>query len=279
MASWNSFPLEITYEVFGWIAFISWSISFYPQVILNFRRKSVVGLNFDFVVLNLTKHSSYLIYNASLYFSPAIQKQYYEKYGYTEMIPVAANDVAFSVHAVLLTAFTLFQIVIYDRGNQKVSKISIAILSVVWLIAAVCFFVALPSHSWLWLISVFSSIQVFMTLIKYIPQAIMNFMRKSTDGFSIGNILLDFFGGLTNYGQMAVQSIDQNSWVNFYGNIGKTLISLVSVVFDLLFMCQHYILYPANKRRFSAKLGKEDVEPVEPLITPSSVDNPQSENV
>lgn len=30
------------------------------------------------------------------------------------MIPVAANDVAFSIHAVLLTAITLFQIVIYD---------------------------------------------------------------------------------------------------------------------------------------------------------------------
>lgn len=30
------------------------------------------------------------------------------------MIPVAANDVAFSAHAVLLTAITLFQIVIYE---------------------------------------------------------------------------------------------------------------------------------------------------------------------
>ena len=39
MANWNSIPLEITYEVLGWTAFISWSISFYPQVILNFRRK------------------------------------------------------------------------------------------------------------------------------------------------------------------------------------------------------------------------------------------------
>ena len=124
MANWNSIPLKITYEVLGWTAFVSWSISFYPQVILNFRRKryflyrnkfptfffflsldfvfqlihvlflnfiiwvccwgcerSVVGLNFDFVVLNLTKHSSYLIYNAALYFSYAIQKQYFEKYG------------------------------------------------------------------------------------------------------------------------------------------------------------------------------------------------------
>ena len=33
------------------------------------------------------------------------------------MIPVAANDVAFSVHAVLLTAFTLFQVIIYDVSD------------------------------------------------------------------------------------------------------------------------------------------------------------------
>ncbi|KAJ9135418.1 hypothetical protein P3X46_032604 [Hevea brasiliensis] len=274
MASWNSVPLEITYETFGWIAFFSWSISFYPQVILNFRRKSVVGLNFDFMVLNLTKHSSYLIYNASLFFSSAIQKQYFEKYGHEQMIPVAANDVAFSIHAVLLTAIMLFQIAIYDRGNQKVSKIAIAIVCAVWLVAAVCFFIALPSHSWLWLISIFNSIQVFMTVIKYIPQAVMNFIRKSTDGFSIGSILLDFIGGVTNYAQMAVQSIDQNSWVNFYGNIGKTLISLVSIFFDLLFMCQHYILYPAKKAHIPPKPNKEGAEP---LI--KSSDDPLSENV
>ncbi|KAL0381782.1 UNVERIFIED_CONTAM: Cystinosin [Sesamum angustifolium] len=111
MASWNSVQLEVLYNVLGWVAFVAWSISFYPQVILNFRRKSVVGLNFDFVLMNLTKHSSYLIYNASLFFSPTVQRQYRE-FGFNEMIPVAANDVAFSMHAVLLTAFTLFQIAI-----------------------------------------------------------------------------------------------------------------------------------------------------------------------
>jgi len=96
----------------------------------------------------------------------------------------------------------------------------------------------------------------------------MNFMRKSTTGFSIGNILLDFLGGVTNYAQMAVQSIDQSvysffffffgggvilpvesgfmrdanlillslpdSWVNFYGNIGKTLLSLVWNISSIL---------------------------------------------
>ncbi|XP_057983988.1 cystinosin homolog [Malania oleifera] len=273
MASWNSIPLEIAYQVLGWIAFVSWSISFYPQLIMNFRRKSVVGLNFDFVVLNLTKHSSYLIYNAVLYFSAAVQKQYRQKYGLREMIPVAANDVAFSAHAVLLTAFTLFQIAIYDRGNQKVSKIALAIVSVAWLAAAICVFVALPKHSWLWLISIFNSIQVTMTVIKYIPQAIMNFARKSTDGFSIGNILLDLFGGVTTYGQMAVQSIDQDSWVNFYGNIGKTLLSLVSIFFDLIFICQHYVLYP-KKRTRTLDRHSDKTEPLTKPADPSQAENP-----
>ncbi|KAL1352765.1 hypothetical protein HN51_016752 [Arachis hypogaea] len=277
MASWNSFPLQVTYEALGWFAFFSWSISFYPQVILNFRRKSVVGLNFDFVLLNLTKHSSYLIYNASLYFSSAIQNQYYKKYGYGEMIPVAANDVAFSIHAVVLTAITLFQIAIYDRGEQKVSKISIGIVSVAWLTAAVCFFIALPTHSWLWLLSIFNGIQVFMTVIKYIPQAIFNFLRKSTDGFSIGNILLDFSGGVGNYLQMVVQSVDQDSWVNFYGNIGKVLLSLVSVLFDILFIIQHYVLYPTAKKGSKWVDSSEQDEQVrEHLVTP---DQTAQENV
>ncbi|GAB4848035.1 hypothetical protein Ancab_002695 [Ancistrocladus abbreviatus] len=247
MGKWNSVQLKVLSQVFGWVAFVSWSISFYPQVIMNFKRKSVVGLNFDFVVLNLTKHSSYLIYNAVLYFSTTVQSQYRLKYGAKEMIPVEANDVAFSTHAVALTGFTLFQIFIYERKHQKFSKISLSIVSIIWLSAAICVIIATRARAWLWLISVFNTIQVIMTVIKYIPQAYMNFRRKSTDGFSIGNILLDLLGGLMNYGQMTVQSIDQKSWINFYGNIGKTLLSLVSVMFDIVFIIQHYVLYPPKK--------------------------------
>ncbi|KAI9379262.1 hypothetical protein POPTR_017G070401v4 [Populus trichocarpa] len=73
------------------------------------------------------------------------------------MIPVAANDVAFSIHAVFVTISSIifFQIVIHDRGDQNVSKISISIVCVAWLFAGVCFFITLPNHSWLWLISIF----------------------------------------------------------------------------------------------------------------------------
>ncbi|KAL2900366.1 Cystinosin-like protein, partial [Bienertia sinuspersici] len=227
---WNSIQLKVLYEVFGWVAFVAWSISFYPQVIMNFRRKSVVGLNLDFVVLNLTKHSSYLIYNVVLYFSATAQAHIATSMGLPRYSSLSS------------------------RETQRFSKVALVIICAVWLSAAVCVFVAIHRHSWLWLISVFNTIQVTMTVIKYVPQAIMNFRLKSTDGFSIGNILLDLLGGVTNYGQMAMQSIDQilfltESWVNFYGNIGKTLLSLVSIFFDILFIIQHYVLYPARKRQ------------------------------
>ena len=40
-------------HIFGWIYFAAWSISFYGQVIENYRRQSVSGLNFDFEIYNL----------------------------------------------------------------------------------------------------------------------------------------------------------------------------------------------------------------------------------
>jgi cystinosin len=44
----------------------------------------------------------------------------------------------------------------------------------------------------------------------------MNFSRKSTVGWSIGNILLDLAGGVLNFGQMGVQSIDQSKLYSFF---------------------------------------------------------------
>lgn len=41
--AWNSVGLEVLYQVLGWVAFFAWSFSFYPQVLLNYRRKRSVA--------------------------------------------------------------------------------------------------------------------------------------------------------------------------------------------------------------------------------------------
>jgi cystinosin len=38
--------------VFGWIYTFCWSLSFYPQPLLNYRRRSTTGTTIDFPFLN-----------------------------------------------------------------------------------------------------------------------------------------------------------------------------------------------------------------------------------
>ena len=39
----------------------AWTASFYPQAILNFKRKSVVGLSLDFIWLNPVGFAAYTV--------------------------------------------------------------------------------------------------------------------------------------------------------------------------------------------------------------------------
>ncbi|KAI9119585.1 hypothetical protein K1719_009461 [Acacia pycnantha] len=61
----------------------------------------------------------------------------------------------------------------------------------------------------------------------------------------------------------------RGSWVNFLGNIGKVLISLVTIFYDSVFMFQHYVLYLGKKAGVGAKA---DGKMREPLICPNSID-------
>lgn len=99
--------------VIGWAYFACWSISFYPQMWENYTRQSVVGLNFDFLWLNLTGWLCYTAYNVGLYYSPAVQRQYAAKHPGSE-ISVLPNDVFFAVHALLVTIATIYQAYIYE---------------------------------------------------------------------------------------------------------------------------------------------------------------------
>ena len=94
----RSRTLSILVQLVGWIYFFAWSISFYPQIILNFRRQSVVGLNFDFLALNILGFSCYSIFNVCLYTSHDIQQQYYTKHPHG-VLPVLLNDVRPNIHS------------------------------------------------------------------------------------------------------------------------------------------------------------------------------------
>ncbi|KAI9294186.1 PQ-loop-domain-containing protein [Neoconidiobolus thromboides FSU 785] len=230
---------------FGWIYFSAWSISFYPQAILNYKRKSVQGLSFDFLYYNVLGFFCYTVYNFTFMFSEIVKKQYQERYGPNENL-VKLNDLFFSTHALILSSLTLYQTFIYKRDEeQKLSIFGTRTLQILLSIMGISFLISLfGGIKWLDMLYVFSFIKLILSLVKYIPQAYLNYKRKSTIGWSIHNILLDFTGGLFSIAQLLIDSSLQNDWSGILGNPIKFFLGNLSILFDLLFMYQHYILYP-----------------------------------
>lgn len=60
--------------------------------------------------------------------------------------------------------------------------------------------------NWLDFLYYCSYIKLIITLIKYVPQAFYNYKRQSTIGWSIGNIFLDFTGGVLSMLQMVLNA-------------------------------------------------------------------------
>ncbi|XP_075850333.1 cystinosin isoform X2 [Microcebus murinus] len=112
----HSSVVSIINQVIGWIYFVAWSVSFYPQVIKNWRRKSVIGLSFDFVALNLTGFVAYSVFNIGLLWVPYIKEQFLLKYP-NGVNPVDSNDVFFSLHAVVLTLIVIVQCCLYEPAR------------------------------------------------------------------------------------------------------------------------------------------------------------------
>ncbi|XP_076390525.1 lysosomal cystine transporter cystinosin isoform X2 [Megachile rotundata] len=241
---------EVLYHissVVGWIYFLAWSVSFYPQIYSNYRRKSVVGLNFDYLSLNLIGFIMYSLFNCGLYWIPEVELEYFRRYP-KGLNPVQVNDIFFSLHASFATVITIIQCFIYEIGNQTVSitaRIIHAIFAVFILISIILAGVA--TITWLDFLYYCSYVKLCITLIKYVPQAFYNYKRKSTDGWSIGNIFLDFTGGMLSMLQMILNAYNYDDWESIFGDPTKFGLGFFSVAFDIFFILQHYVFYRERK--------------------------------
>lgn len=114
-------------------------------------------------------------------------------------------------------------------------------------------------------------VKLLLTVFKYIPQVIANYRRKSTVGWSINQVLLDFIGGIFSLLQLVIDSSRQADWSGLTGNPVKLGLANISLLFDLVFMTQHYVLYGsvAEKAVGTGVLGDRTPGPrteTEPLL-------------
>lgn len=236
--------LNILGKVFGWLYFVAWSISFWPQNVFNYQRKSVVGLNFDFTLLHWSGFLFYSIFNLTLYFSKKVQDQYEVKFPRSE-IPIELNDIVYTIHAALVTTITWAQCFIYEQGGQRVSIYGKLFQLIVWTTGAVLGGLAIfDVITWLTFIYYFSYVKLTVTATKYLPQMIFNIRRKSTAGWSIYMIYLDIVGGSTSMMQMLTIAYNYNDWKTLQGNLPKLGLAIASMFYDVIFLLQEFVFYP-----------------------------------
>ncbi|QSS56825.1 cystinosin [Histoplasma capsulatum var. duboisii H88] len=245
-------------RLLGWIYAFCWSASFYPQPILNYRRRSTHGLAIDFPATNTLGFICYMIYTLAFLYSPLIREQYAARHPISPEPTVRFNDVAFAIHAVLLSSLVLsqfwpsiwgFKVSRFQRISRPIAGVFWGCIFVVTLLAVVVAArgtgASLDHQDWAWIDVTYalSYVKLIITIIKYIPQAWVNYKRKSTVGWSISAILLDFTGGILSVLQLLIDSAFEDDWSGITGNPIKLLLGNVSVFFDIIFILQHYIIY------------------------------------
>ena len=132
-----------------------------------------------------------------LYWNPTVIQEY-EDANNGANNQVRLSDICFAIHGLAITLVIVSQIYIYERGTQTVSYFCKCMCAI--FIFAIAYYLLLcinlddDGFSALDFVNFLSYIKLCITCIKYIPQAHMNFVRKSTVGCSIDNYILDFIG-------------------------------------------------------------------------------------
>ncbi|WVQ99276.1 hypothetical protein IAU59_006408 [Kwoniella sp. CBS 9459] len=281
-------------SISGVAYFTLWSYSFYPQIILNYKRKRTTGLSPDFVYLNPLGFLALTIWSWGAYYSPVARKQYQDRHD-GHLPQVSKSDLAFSLHAFLISLTTLIQVWWYARRNTPSSQAERAPLiedhrevredgskvdllsplaptkpSIPCQIALVGLFLAASISAilvwtgktqfldWLYLVSY---IKLFISVVKYIPQVILNYRLRSVEAFAIGQIICDLVGSVLSFAQLVVSStfIDHHP-SGIIANPVKLGLSIFGLFFDLVFIVQKYWSFPVHKGEEEAEGGAGDEE-------------------
>ena len=108
-------------------------------------------------------------------------------------------------------------------------------------------------------------------------QVWLNYKRQSTLGWNINQVFLDFSGGFFSVFQLCMEALVKSDWTAITGDPVKFGLGLVSVVFDIMFMIQHYSLYRDNNAKLLEEAPKARYTMVSPEQSSSRRSSQQDE--
>lgn len=248
-------------EFCAWGYAIAWGASFYPTLYLNYKLGTADSISMDYIVLNIFGYISYSISICLQMFSADVRSQY--QLAFEGKLPLLSGaDLFYAFHGLALLSILLSQIVLgnslwgfhNERVKFKIHKMSRAIILLLAISASVTCYLSDSSFRMLGLSLNLAYFKIIISLIKYIPQVVHNYHRKSMFGISKLQLSLDLTGSVLcifefflKDGISVAEAIDANR--------GKFGITLVTSLFATIFMIQMYIYGTEDKGK---KIKSED---------------------
>ena len=223
-------------SVMSYTHILCWSLSLYPQVILNHQLKSVSGLSTDSQVINFFNHLCFIVFNAVFVFH---QPNSIGTGGEFELHVngVKTKDLVYSSHALFVTLALLWQLCRYK--GFVLSPISFATIGLLAALLFICiaYTVEILTHTygfhWSDFLRLLVSMKVILSASATVPQLTLNKSRNSTEGWNIWNVVLDFTGTILFIGQIIGDSIDSREYLTIKYNWPKLSICLFNLIFDV----------------------------------------------
>ena len=159
-----------------WLINIGYSAGIFPQLYLNYKKKSTAGLS-DLTILGyFNGYVAYFIY--AYYFNFPL--------AYKILLPVA----------VIVSSILIFQRFFYSDGKPKNSAIYLYYIDFALILLSLPFIYFLPYTS----ASIAGWLSALIWFLYLIPQVLNIYLRKSVEGFSFLLVLYVGLGGIGDLG-------------------------------------------------------------------------------
>jgi len=162
------------------------------------------------------------------------------------MITVKTNfesilDVVYGVQAVLLGLWILAATMYFPHSINKFNSSVVVIISTVLILGLTFYYIGVLrlgvpiSNLWFFL----GITESWVCVVKYLYQIFLNYDKQSTIGFAVEGIWGDIVGAICSLLQFVINKIIGQQDINW----AKFLLACISVIFDIVLIYQHYILY------------------------------------
>lgn len=245
--------LEHISALIGWSAVIGWGLANYPTIISNYQLKSVQGIAMEYLFFNMMGFILYTLYTSLMWGSSLVREEFYLEHKEYPLIKL--NDVFFGVHNLVTNVVMLFQAYCcgYKKNDNQVLSMTAKIIITmvftylfggsIYIYRTQGFTPTEHVFNWMHLFTSLGVVKVLMSVFKNIPQIIYNYNRKSTHGWPIVMIWLDFFGASLSFLQLVIDAYQVNNISAIFHNKPKLFLAIQVIIADLIFFLQHYYLY------------------------------------